>query len=141
MKHTKDKHSQLNLINGKIVRKNGGLAFSSNIVEFFLPASLGKAVWAGKIQNIGSVVLGISPDDIKLGANGETDIIELRGEIITIKPLESSTLILTRVGDEKIYLNTSTKPKLFCGQAISLAFNLGSVFLIHGISGEIITRL
>jgi hypothetical protein len=128
----------LNLISGKIVRKNGGLAFSSKIVEFFLPASMGKAVWTSKIPKNEDVLLGIKPSDIKLGVCKDTDAINLQGEVVAVNPMESGTMVLAQIGDERICISTDSRPQLFCGQVISLAFSLGSAILIHGMTNEVI---
>jgi hypothetical protein len=40
---------KLVLFSGKIVRKNGALAFLGPLVQFFLAVAMGKAVWLQKV--------------------------------------------------------------------------------------------
>ncbi len=120
----------MNLFNGKIVRKGDGLAFSAKEMEFFLPAALGKAVRMKKIAINENISLGVRLEDTCLNGGQGLGDIHLQGEIIGLEKRASDTLVTTRVGDEKVRVIANSKFPLRFGQIVSIAFSLGSVFLV-----------
>jgi ABC-type sugar transport system ATPase subunit len=123
----------LNLINGKVIRKNGALAFSSKVMEFFLPANLGKIAWLNKMTCDKDIYLAIKSSDIKPDTGRENNCIHLQGEIITVNPVESGVMILARVGDENISIDADSSIQYCCGQSIQLTFSSQDAFLVRAV--------
>ena len=128
----------MNLLSGKIVRKAGGLAFSGKAIEFFLPSTLGKAIWKSKVAINEDVSLGVRLSDTNLSDKPATGRVQLRGEIVALEARESDTIVTARVGDENLRVITQPRQPLYSGQPVTIAFSLCSVFIIRNLTGELI---
>jgi hypothetical protein len=131
----------MNLVNGKIVRKAGGLAFSGKAGEFFLPSTLGKAIWKSRVAINEDVSLGVGLKDTSLTDKPEPGSIQFQGEIVALEMEESNTLVTASVGDERIRLIAGAGSHLHIGQIISIAFSLSGIFLVRNLTGELFKGL
>jgi hypothetical protein len=126
----------LNILKGKVVRRAGGLAFSSKFAEFFLPPALGKAFWAKKIALNEDISLGFNMEDTQLAGKHEPNRVMIQGKIIGLERRDMDNLVTAQVASEKMRLFTSNNIALHIGQIISIALNLGSVSIVQGVNLE-----
>jgi hypothetical protein len=128
----------MNLLNGKIVRKAGGLAFESKTANFFLPSSLGKSFWKSGAAINDDVILGVDINDTGL-PGGEPGQVQLRGEVVDINPRGANTIVTARVGDENIRLLAGSNCLLRLRQVITIAFNPSRALIMRALTGPAVS--
>jgi hypothetical protein len=72
---------RLVLFPGKIVRKNGTLAFRGPLTQFFLAVAMGKAVWLQKVGEQEEVCIGVRVKYIRINDVSANDDVYILGNL------------------------------------------------------------
>jgi len=128
----------MNFIRGKVAKKDGGLVFRSEGLEFFLPVSMGKAIWRQGVNEKEEVLLGVRLEHISVATRVGIDDIHLQGEVVALEPLDMETLAVVQVGKDRVRCKVMPTLALHCGDNINVVFNRCHSHLFHVSSGKII---
>ncbi len=108
----------------------------------FLPGTLSGNTFSGEgfslefsAREIGlntslKLIMGIRPEDIKLGGN------EIFAELLVVEPLGPETILHLQLGGEPIIVKTTELPDSTIGTKIGITFSLNKVYFFNGETGE-----
>ena len=114
---------KLVLFGGRIVRKNGALAFSGPFAQFFLPITMGKAVWLQKIGEEEEVCIGVSASDFRISDGVPNDEVNVIGSIEKKLRDGVSEYICVQLGKHNVIVKTGDRFDFNDGDFIGLKFS------------------
>jgi len=117
----------MNLIEGKVERRDGGAAFVGTDLEMPLDAS--RAGLAGK-----DVVMGFRPDHVQL--TPAPGLGRLKGEVVVIEPTGTETLINLKVAGQSILAAFRERVDVTPGQTLELGIDPSRIHLFDKSSGN-----
>jgi ABC-type sugar transport system ATPase subunit len=122
---------KLVLFSGKIVRKNGALAFLGPLVQFFLTVAMGKAVWLQKVGEQEEICVGVRAKYIRVDDGFAKDIVHILGSVEK-KSLDGlNNYVSVRVGKDRIIVKAENAIEFNHGAGIRLNFSRRNAFLFR----------
>jgi multiple sugar transport system ATP-binding protein len=119
----------MNFLDAEIVRDGDRLYAQTSGVRTLVPQTLASKLPA---SSNGKVVLGIRPEDVRVGGNGEASG---KGRVDVVELLGSEQLGFVVVGDQNLLLRTSPDTPLNAGDSIDLHFNTAKMHAFDRDSG------
>lgn len=117
------------LFPGKLIRKNGALAFEGPLAHFFLTVSMGKAVWSGKISEREELCIGVRARDIHLDGPGGRDDINIAGRVESVLSEGVAQRVKVRTANRDIDIHAEGPAPLGTGDAVRLHFSRNRAML------------
>lgn len=122
---------KLALFSGKIVRKNGALAFHGLLAQFFLTVAMGKAVWLQKVGEQEEVCVGVRAKYIRTGDGSANDVITGFGKIEHKFFDGLNERLQVRLGKERIILKAGDEIEYKAGDSVRLHFSRSNAVLFR----------
>lgn len=122
---------KLLLFQGKIVRKNGALAFRGPLVQFFLTVAMGKAVWLKKVSDQEEVCVGVKAKYIRTDDGPANDPVYISGSVENESLDGLKNYIDVRIGKDRVTVRTENAVGFNHGDDIRLNFNRSDAVLFR----------
>jgi hypothetical protein len=122
---------RLVLFSGKIVRKNGALAFLGPLVQFFLTISMGKAVWIQKVGEREEVCVGVRAKYIRIDDDSANDVVDILGSVEKKSFDGLNNYISVRIGKDRIIVKAENGIEFNDGDAVRLQFCRSNAILFR----------
>ena len=130
-------YETLVLLPGKIVRKNGALAFHSSLVQFFLTVPMGKAVWLAKIRERDEIWAGIRTSYINIEGEPGLDDVSITGVWSDAAQGAPDSFVSVRIGQADVLLELPQSCAPAKDRSVQIYFSRKKVMLFHGPLDEI----
>lgn len=128
------------LFSGKIVRKNGALAFSGPLVQFFLTVAMGKAAWLQKIDEQEEMCIGVMAKRIRIDDGSAKDVVRFVG-IVEKKSFDGlNNYVNAVIGGDRIIVKAGNAIGFNDGDDIRLNFSRNDASLFRCSSDNIINQ-
>lgn len=122
---------KLILFPGKIVRKNGALAFHGALAQFFLTVAMGKAVWLKKVSEHEEVCVGVRAKYIRIDDGSSNDDVYISGNVET-KSLDGlNNYVSVKIGKDRVIVKTENNTEFNHGDNIRLNFSRSNMMLFR----------
>jgi hypothetical protein len=122
---------KLILFPGKIVRKNGALAFHGNLVQFFLTVAMGKAVWLKKISEQEEVCVGVKAKYVRIDNGPANDVVYILGRAEKKSPDGLNNHVSVRIGKDRVTVKSENTIEFNDGDDIRLNFSRMNAILFR----------
>ena len=122
---------KLILFPGKIVRKNGALAFIGPFVQFFLTVAMGKAVWLQKIGEQEEVCLGVRAKYLRIGGGSANDVVYILGRAEKKSPDGLNNHVSVRIGNHRVTIKSGNAIEFNDGDDMRLNFSRSDAILFR----------
>ena len=122
---------KLILFPGKIVRKNGALAFHGNLAQFFLTVAMGKAVWLKKISEQEEVCVGVRAKYIRIDDGSSNDDVYISGNVEEKSFDGLNNYVGLKIGENRVTVKSRNAIKLNDGNDIRLHFSRSNAILFR----------
>ncbi len=113
----------MNLIEGKLVKKR---TFAFNKSKIKIPTTVAKRI----LGNMETAIVGIRPEDIKLGSG------DIKGTVTLVEPLRSQTLLHVAVGDTQIKVIAFHTHMIELNRKVSLDLSSNSMVFFDKRTGK-----
>jgi hypothetical protein len=123
---------KLVLFPGKIVRKNGALAFRGPSAQFFLPVVMGKVVWLQKVGEQEEVCVGVRASSIRVSDGAKSGDVCVLGNVETKSCDGLNQHIIVRIGASKFAVEAGNGSEFSDGDSIRLQFSRSDAVLFRG---------
>jgi hypothetical protein len=130
--HIEISGDKLVLFPGKIIRKNGALAFHGPLTQFFLTVTMGKAVWLQKVSEDEEVCIGVRAKYIRVDDIPVNDTVSYFGNVET-RSMEGldKPIIYVRIGKYSVIVKAESVVGMSDGDAIRLHFSRTNAVLFR----------
>ena len=122
---------KLVLFSGKILRKNGVLAFCGPLAQFFLTVTMGKAVWLQKVGEQEEVCVGVRVKYIRISDGSANEDVCVLGNVEKKSHDWLSNYINVRIARDIIIIKVENDIELNDGDAIRLHFSRSNTILFR----------
>ncbi|RJO63113.1 MAG: hypothetical protein C4542_00665 [Dehalococcoidia bacterium] len=122
---------KLILFPGKIVRRNGALAFHGALAQFFLTVAMGKAVWLKKVSEQEEVCVGVSAKYIRIDGGSSNDDVYISGNVERKSFCGSDNCINVRIGKDRVIVKSENHAEFNHGDDIRLNFSRSNAILFR----------
>ncbi len=122
---------RLVLFPGKIVRKNGALAFCGPITQMLLTVAMGKAIWLHKINEREELCIGVKAKDIRITDDSANDDVCVSGSVEKRIVGGLNNCIGVRIGQERIFVTCGGREYFNDGGTVRLSFSRRKAFLFR----------
>jgi ABC-type sugar transport system ATPase subunit len=122
---------KLVLFSGRIVRKNGALAFGGPLAQFFLTVAMGKAVWLQKVGEQEEVCIGVKAKDIRVAHDSASDSVSVFGKVEKKSLGGLNEFVKVRLVKDVIVLQTGNEIEYKDGDSIRLQFSRNNAILFR----------
>jgi multiple sugar transport system ATP-binding protein len=118
----------INLIQGKILRRNGAVFFQNDTLQFAVPL---RTDWVGK-----KVIAAIRPEDIRIFSQEERE--SMAGEVYSLLPAGAELIIQAKKGNLIFNVRKMGEASWEMGEMIYLQLPVESIIFYDGESGALI---
>ena len=122
---------KLLLFPGKIVRKNGALAFRGPLIQFFLTVVMGKAVWRQNVSEQEEVCMGVRAKYIRVDDGAANDDVYVFGKAENNSLDGLNGHVKVRLGKDGIVIKAGNGIEYNDGDSVRLQFSRNNAVLFR----------